>query len=173
MTHPSREQLHLLLAEALPPENRDQVEGHVNGCDECLDRGVLVMDGDAVGFRHELARLAVERSLPQAQRAGAHAFQPRRHGIGCGRRLRRGRWLGRSRLRFCCDRRFGSGRFNGGRSAGCCGQAGHEPYPSSGQCGERVNRWIERPIVVIVSVDQHRLASRPPIQPRARLRPRS
>ena len=41
--------------------------------DECLDRGVLVMDGDAVGFRHDLARLAVERSLPQAQRTGFHA----------------------------------------------------------------------------------------------------
>ena len=25
--------------------------------DECLDRGVLVMDGDAAGFRHDLARL--------------------------------------------------------------------------------------------------------------------
>ena len=41
--------------------------------DECLDRGVLVADGDAVGFRHDLARLAVERSLPPAQRSGAHA----------------------------------------------------------------------------------------------------
>jgi predicted ATPase len=41
--------------------------------DECLDRGVLVLDGDAVGFRHELARLAVEQSIPQAQRVGAHA----------------------------------------------------------------------------------------------------
>jgi len=41
--------------------------------DECLDRGVLVMNGDAAGFRHDLARLAVERSLPQAQRAGFHA----------------------------------------------------------------------------------------------------
>ena len=41
--------------------------------DECLDRGVLVADGDAVGFRHDLARLAVERSLPPAQRSRAHA----------------------------------------------------------------------------------------------------
>ena len=41
--------------------------------DECLHRGVLVADGDAVGFRHELARLAVERSLPRALRAGLHA----------------------------------------------------------------------------------------------------
>jgi len=41
--------------------------------DECLDRGVLVTDGDAVGFRHDLARLAVEQSLPAAERASAHA----------------------------------------------------------------------------------------------------
>ena len=39
----------------------------------CLDRGVLVSDGDTVGFRHDLARLAVEGSLSAAQRAGAHA----------------------------------------------------------------------------------------------------
>ena len=40
--------------------------------DECLSRGVLVADDGAVGFRHELARLAVEGSLPQAQRTAAH-----------------------------------------------------------------------------------------------------
>jgi DNA-binding CsgD family transcriptional regulator/Tfp pilus assembly protein PilF len=41
--------------------------------DECVDHGVLVVDGDGVGFRHELARLAVEQSLPHAERAVAHA----------------------------------------------------------------------------------------------------
>ena len=41
--------------------------------DECLDRGVLVADGDSVVFRHDLARLAVEGSLSAAQRSGAHA----------------------------------------------------------------------------------------------------
>jgi DNA-binding CsgD family transcriptional regulator/tetratricopeptide (TPR) repeat protein len=41
--------------------------------DECLEHGVLVLDTDAVGFRHDLARLAVERSLPPAQRTAAHA----------------------------------------------------------------------------------------------------
>jgi DNA-binding CsgD family transcriptional regulator/tetratricopeptide (TPR) repeat protein len=41
--------------------------------DECVDRGVLVVDGDGVGFRHELARLAVEQSLPQSERTVAHA----------------------------------------------------------------------------------------------------
>src|SRR5207248_5904311 len=40
---------------------------------ECLDRGVLVADGDTVGFRHDLARLAVEGALSPAQRSGAHA----------------------------------------------------------------------------------------------------
>lgn len=41
--------------------------------DECLSRGVLVASDGSVEFRHELARLAVEGSLPQAQRATAHA----------------------------------------------------------------------------------------------------
>jgi DNA-binding SARP family transcriptional activator/DNA-binding CsgD family transcriptional regulator/tetratricopeptide (TPR) repeat protein len=41
--------------------------------DECLQRGVLVADGGIVSFRHELARLAVEQSLPQAQHARLHA----------------------------------------------------------------------------------------------------
>src|SRR5215472_7954637 len=41
--------------------------------DECLSRGVLVADDGSVGFRHELARLAVEGSITQAQRAAAHA----------------------------------------------------------------------------------------------------
>jgi DNA-binding CsgD family transcriptional regulator/tetratricopeptide (TPR) repeat protein len=41
--------------------------------DECLDRGVLVADGDSVAFRHDLARLAVEGSLSAAQRSGVHA----------------------------------------------------------------------------------------------------
>ncbi len=42
--------------------------------DECLSSGVLVAGDGAVGFRHELARLAVEGSLPQAQRAAVHAW---------------------------------------------------------------------------------------------------
>jgi DNA-binding SARP family transcriptional activator/DNA-binding CsgD family transcriptional regulator/tetratricopeptide (TPR) repeat protein len=41
--------------------------------DECLHRGVLVADGNAVSFRHELARLAVQHSLPRDQRAQVHA----------------------------------------------------------------------------------------------------
>jgi len=41
--------------------------------DECLERGVLVLADDEVGFRHDLARLAVERSLSPARRSAAHA----------------------------------------------------------------------------------------------------
>ena len=41
--------------------------------DDCLERGVLIMEEGAVGFRHDLARLAAERSLLPAQRASAHA----------------------------------------------------------------------------------------------------
>jgi DNA-binding CsgD family transcriptional regulator/tetratricopeptide (TPR) repeat protein len=41
--------------------------------DECVDRGVLVVDGDGLGFRHELARLAVEQSLPPTERTVFHA----------------------------------------------------------------------------------------------------
>jgi len=58
--------------------------------DECLQSGALVADGDGVGFRHELARLAVERSLSQALRAGAHAralAQLTARGPGDDRRL--------------------------------------------------------------------------------------
>ena len=37
--------------------------------DECLRRGALVADNDAVSFRHELTRLAVDQSLPPGLRA--------------------------------------------------------------------------------------------------------
>jgi DNA-binding CsgD family transcriptional regulator len=36
--------------------------------DDCLERGVLVLDGRWVGFRHELARLAVESAIPEIRR---------------------------------------------------------------------------------------------------------
>jgi tetratricopeptide (TPR) repeat protein len=41
--------------------------------DECLSRGMLVTDDDGVGFRHDLARLAVEGALSEAGRSGIHA----------------------------------------------------------------------------------------------------
>jgi hypothetical protein len=43
-----------------------------DGLDECLAAGVLVGTADATGFRHELARRAVEQSLPPHRRRDLH-----------------------------------------------------------------------------------------------------
>ena len=40
--------------------------------DECMASGVLTLDAGVVSFRHELARLAVEESLPPARRLALH-----------------------------------------------------------------------------------------------------
>ena len=42
------------------------------GIDECLVAGVLVADGDVVGFRHELARRAALDQIPDHQRRALH-----------------------------------------------------------------------------------------------------
>ncbi|WP_457100910.1 ATP-binding protein [Microbacterium sp. P5_E9] len=44
----------------------------VAALDECVEAGVLVPTGDGFGFRHELARDAVERSLSAARRSELH-----------------------------------------------------------------------------------------------------
>ncbi len=41
--------------------------------DECEQHGVLRVDGRWVGFRHELARLAVEQAIPAARASSMHA----------------------------------------------------------------------------------------------------
>lgn len=46
----------------------DTVGAALPGLDECLAAGVLVEDGEEVRFRHELARLAVDGSLPLGRR---------------------------------------------------------------------------------------------------------
>ena len=43
------------------------------GLDECLDAGVLIADGGAIGFRHELARLATLEQIGDHQRRNLHA----------------------------------------------------------------------------------------------------
>jgi DNA-binding CsgD family transcriptional regulator/tetratricopeptide (TPR) repeat protein len=53
-----------LLEEIAPAE--------LSGLGECLAGGMLVEDGDAVAFRHELARLAVERSVAPDRRLALH-----------------------------------------------------------------------------------------------------
>src|SRR4051794_16000986 len=40
--------------------------------DECLGAGMLTADGDSLAFRHELARLALEESLPPDRRVELH-----------------------------------------------------------------------------------------------------
>jgi DNA-binding CsgD family transcriptional regulator/tetratricopeptide (TPR) repeat protein len=57
---PQRTELDLLSAVAPGP------------LDECLAGGMLVADATTVGFRHELARLAVEAGIPAPRRAALH-----------------------------------------------------------------------------------------------------
>jgi DNA-binding CsgD family transcriptional regulator len=63
----------------------------VEHLDECLASGMLEADGDAVAFRHELARLAIEDSMGPHQRAGLHrdALRGLRSSGGAGSDLAR------------------------------------------------------------------------------------
>jgi DNA-binding CsgD family transcriptional regulator/tetratricopeptide (TPR) repeat protein len=58
-------QAELWLLEALAPDVVDRL-------DECLASGMLTYEPGGVAFRHELARLSVEESLPPDQKAGLH-----------------------------------------------------------------------------------------------------
>jgi predicted ATPase/DNA-binding CsgD family transcriptional regulator len=46
--------------------------GELEGLDACLRSGMLRADGDAVAFRHEIARVAVEEALAPHERARLH-----------------------------------------------------------------------------------------------------
>ena len=61
---PTRAELWLL--DAVAPAELEHL-------DACLDAGVLRDDGDAVAFRHELARLAVESAVAPHRRRALHA----------------------------------------------------------------------------------------------------
>ncbi len=56
----------LSLLESVAPDELDQLDG-------CLAAGVLREDGPAVAFRHELARLALEGSVPAGRRRRLHS----------------------------------------------------------------------------------------------------
>jgi DNA-binding CsgD family transcriptional regulator/tetratricopeptide (TPR) repeat protein len=58
--------LHMEVASSIAEASLDDV-------DSALEAGVLVGDGPLLRFRHELARSAVEESLPPARRLGVHA----------------------------------------------------------------------------------------------------
>jgi DNA-binding CsgD family transcriptional regulator len=47
----------------------DMVPAAAGGVDECLGEGILLADDGWVAFRHEIARLVVEESLPPGRRA--------------------------------------------------------------------------------------------------------
>lgn len=51
---------------------RALVDGYPNGLDECLGAGMLVSTDNAVAFRHEIARVAVEESLSPHDRLELH-----------------------------------------------------------------------------------------------------
>ena len=70
----------LSLLEAVAPDELDQL-------DSCLAAGVLREDGEAVAFRHELARLALEGSVQAGRRRRLHAELLRglREGVPAGR----------------------------------------------------------------------------------------
>ena len=55
----------LWLLEVLAP-------GEIDALDACLASGVLNADAEAVAFRHELARLAIEEAIPTRRRAKLH-----------------------------------------------------------------------------------------------------
>jgi len=54
------------IVEAVSPTSR-------SGLAECLEMGLLQQEGTEIGYRHELARQAVERALTPAQRCALHA----------------------------------------------------------------------------------------------------
>jgi DNA-binding CsgD family transcriptional regulator/tetratricopeptide (TPR) repeat protein len=47
-------------------------EGALGALDECLSSGILRAEADGVAFRHELARLAIEQSLPPDRAVALH-----------------------------------------------------------------------------------------------------
>ena len=120
----------LLDASATIPERAELwllkavVGGSVGNIGECLSSGMLTDAGDRVGFRHELARLAIEESLPPDRRLDFHRralsalsdrsgnrYRPRQARPPRGGRRRR--------------RRRPAARTRGGR-AGCLGRARRE-----------------------------------------------
>ena len=63
-----------VLARPVPSDTLEHVAGMPGeAVDECLASGALVDDGDGIRFRHELARMAVERDMPERRSVRLHA----------------------------------------------------------------------------------------------------
>jgi DNA-binding CsgD family transcriptional regulator len=63
-----------VIGQRVPPRLLEAVApGSAGAVEEALARGIMVAEGDALGFRHELIRAAVEDSIPPPRRAELHA----------------------------------------------------------------------------------------------------
>ncbi len=128
--------MELWLLETLAPGSADSLE-------ECLASGMLRLDADRVCFRHELARLAVEASLPSnvlralnaAISGGTDRAPGRRTGSGQAGTPCRGRKRCRCRSPLR-PRRGGAGHFgrraSGGGESVCAGASLRRPAPGDG-----------------------------------------
>ena len=50
----------------------DTISPHDSSLEECVNAGMLRFDNEAIAFRHELARLAIENSIPATRRRSLH-----------------------------------------------------------------------------------------------------
>ena len=66
------QQVSIIPRQALVEDLRTLQAFDVEAADECITAGLLLLDGAAIGFRHELARAAVEHSMPPARRVALH-----------------------------------------------------------------------------------------------------
>lgn len=66
------QQVSIIPRQALVDDLRELRAFDVGAADECLTAGLLLLDGGVIRFRHELARAAVEHSMPPARRLALH-----------------------------------------------------------------------------------------------------
>ena len=66
------QQVSIVPRQALVDDLRELQAFDVNAADECITAGLLLLDGGVIRFRHELARAAVEHSMPPARRRALH-----------------------------------------------------------------------------------------------------
>src|SRR5262249_6974817 len=84
VSHPTPEQLRLLLVEELPHADRDRLEAHVNDCDECLQRLEDLQRRRPGDDRHLLAALLLEppptaATAEKREREGGREEHQERH----------------------------------------------------------------------------------------------
>lgn len=65
-------QVSIFPRQALVADLREMGVFDVEAADQCINAGLLVLDGGVLRFRHELARAAVEAAMPPARRLALH-----------------------------------------------------------------------------------------------------